>query len=103
MIYFNYYYSYLIILYVKIINKPAGLAQSVERGTFNPEVKGSSPLFGDNPAFLESNTFGQRPEIKCKRTQWMPGQSRLTHITTHIWYKCTSFGNCERVSNENYF
>ena len=24
----------------------AGLAQSVERGTFNPEVKGSSPLFG---------------------------------------------------------
>ncbi len=26
----------------------AGLAQSVERGTFNPEVKGSSPLFGDS-------------------------------------------------------
>ncbi len=25
----------------------AGLAQSVERGTFNPEVKGSSPLFGE--------------------------------------------------------
>ena len=26
----------------------AGLAQSAERGTFNPEVKGSTPLFGEN-------------------------------------------------------
>ena len=26
----------------------ARLAQSVERGTFNPEVKGSSPLSGDD-------------------------------------------------------
>ena len=26
----------------------ARLAQSVERGTFNPEVKGSSPLSGEN-------------------------------------------------------
>jgi hypothetical protein len=25
----------------------ARLAQTVERGTFNPEVKGSSPLSGD--------------------------------------------------------
>ena len=29
-------------------NYRAGLAQSVERGTFNPEVKGSSPLFGES-------------------------------------------------------
>ena len=28
-------------------NLPARLAQSVERGTFNPEVKGSSPLSGE--------------------------------------------------------
>ena len=29
-------------------NHSARLAQSVERGTFNPEVKGSSPLSGEN-------------------------------------------------------
>ena len=39
-------YSYLIIWWLS--DKPAGLAQSVERGTFNPEAKGSSPLFGGN-------------------------------------------------------
>ena len=33
------YYSVIITFY------EAGLAQSVERGTFNPEVKGSSPFF----------------------------------------------------------
>jgi hypothetical protein len=37
------------------INYIAGLAQSVERGTFNPEVKGSSPLFGDS--FFSSPFF----------------------------------------------
>ena len=30
----------------------ARLAQSVERGTFNPEVKGSSPLSGENFFFI---------------------------------------------------
>ena len=35
----------------------AGLAQSVERGTFNPEVKGSSPLFG---GFLFGISFAVR-------------------------------------------
>ena len=35
----------------KSVIKYARLAQSVERGTFNPEVKGSSPLSGG--AFLK--------------------------------------------------
>ena len=32
----------------------ARLAQSVERGTFNPEVKGSSPLSGENYLWVGS-------------------------------------------------
>ena len=35
-----------------ICSHTARLAQSVERGTFNPEVKGSSPLSGDNFEFF---------------------------------------------------
>ena len=35
----------------------ARLAQSVERGTFNPKVKGSSPLSGDVSFILSVRLF----------------------------------------------
>jgi hypothetical protein len=41
-----YYCSYDFQLIVDKENKTARLAQTVERGTFNPEVEGSSPSSG---------------------------------------------------------
>ena len=43
---FKYYPMRITVILGKNKICKAGLAQSVERGTFNPEVKGSSPLFG---------------------------------------------------------
>ena len=44
--------SSIILYFFLFHNCTARLAQSVERGTFNPEVKGSSPLSGDQFFFL---------------------------------------------------
>ena len=46
----------------------ARLAQLVERGTFNPEVKGSSPLSGEN-FFARIQSFTQFDEETLKESE----------------------------------
>ena len=46
----------------------ARLAQLVERGTFNPEVKGSSPLSGEN-VFARIQSFTQFDEETLKESE----------------------------------
>ena len=48
--------KYFHLLPYRAMKRTAGLAQSVERGTFNPEVKGSTPLFGEIFFFSQSTS-----------------------------------------------